>query len=81
MLFKDEKSDQNLTAYKEIKIPKGKRFHIQLSDGTHIWVNSESTLKYPEVFSGDDRKVYLEGEAYFDVTENKSKPFLCMPAK
>lgn len=62
-------------AYKEITIPKGKRFHLQLSDGTHIWVNSESTIRYPEVFSGDDRKVYLEGEAYFDVTEDKEKPF------
>lgn len=72
---REKNKEQAQYAYKEVKTPKGKRLHIQLSDGTHIWVNSESTIKYPEVFKGDDRKVYLEGEAYFDVTEDKTKPF------
>lgn len=71
----DKNKGREHYAYKEVKTPKGKRLHIQLSDGTQIWVNSESTIKYPQVFNGDDRKVYLEGEAYFDVTEDKTKPF------
>lgn len=75
LIRKNKLPERQEFAYKEIKVPKGKRFHIQLSDGTNIWVNSESTIKYPEVFTGDDRKVYLEGEAYFDVTEDKRKPF------
>lgn len=72
---RQNKTQNQSVAYKEIKTPKGKRFHLRLSDGTNIWVNSESTIKYPEVFTGNDRKVYLEGEAYFDVTEDKTKPF------
>jgi ferric-dicitrate binding protein FerR (iron transport regulator) len=72
---KNSAAENDRIAYKEVKTPKGKRLHIQLSDGTHMWVNSESTIRYPEVFKGDDRKVYLEGEAYFDVTEDKTKPF------
>jgi len=75
IVFPDKNNSDSLYAYKEIKTPKGKRMHIVLSDGTHIWLNSESILKYPEEFAGNERKVYLEGEAYFNVTSNKLKPF------
>ncbi|SEN70097.1 FecR family protein [bacterium A37T11] len=52
--------------------PKGGQYQIILSDGTKVWLNAASTLKYPSRFSGDSREVYLEGEAYFEVNNNPS---------
>lgn len=49
---------------------------VVLSDGTHIWLNKSSMLRYPETFKGKERKVYIEGEAYFDVAKNPSMPFV-----
>lgn len=56
-------------------IPKGKTYQLVLSDGTQIWMNSESELLYPSRFNGDIREVTLIGEAYFDVAKDKGKPF------
>ncbi|WP_430972350.1 FecR family protein [Sunxiuqinia rutila] len=53
----------------------GVRSQIQLSDGTHVWLNSGSKLFYPEEFSGDKRVVKLLGEAYFQVQSDKNNPF------
>lgn len=53
----------------------GKRSAIHLPDGTKVWLNSGSKLIYPVAFTTDKREVYLEGEAYFDVTHNKEWPF------
>src|SRR5690606_21941160 len=52
--------------------PKGGTYQITLSDGTKVWLNSASTLKYPARFNGKEREVELEGEAYFDVTHKGS---------
>lgn len=62
-------------AFNEINVPKGSKSSIVLSDGTKIWLNSSTSLKYPEKFESDSREVYLEGEAFFDVSEDKEKPF------
>lgn len=71
---------QNQTAGREainkIIIPYGKKSVIRLSDGTMVWLNAGSQLIYPSVFLREKREVVLIGEAYFDVTENKSKPFV-----
>lgn len=61
--------------YNTLKIPKGGEFKLILADGTIIWLNSESTLKYPVNMASASRNVWLEGEAYFKVAENKDKPF------
>lgn len=61
---------------KEIVMPKGKRGGVTLSDGTRVFLNADSKLLLPEVFSENMRKVELEGEAYFDVTKNPNKPFI-----
>lgn len=63
------------TVYNELKTPRGGSFGIQLSDGTSVWLNAGSTLKFPVNFSDSIRNVTLEGEGYFEVTHN-SKPFI-----
>ncbi|MBS2098112.1 FecR family protein [Carboxylicivirga linearis] len=60
----------------EMIVPKGEKSQVILPDGTHIWLNSESYLKYPTHFGSKERKVVLEGEAYFKVAKNKDVPFL-----
>lgn len=62
--------------YNTLEVPEAKYFKIQLSDGTLVWINSMSSLRFPSDFSGAERRVYLEGEAYFDVAHNASTPFV-----
>lgn len=62
-------------AYQEIHTVKGERKLITLEDGTSIQLNNESSLKYPENFSGKTREVFLSGEAFFQVKHNPAKPF------
>lgn len=61
---------------KEISTANGQRVNLTLSDGTGILVNSGSEIKFPDTFQPDKREVFLEGEAYFNVTENREAPFL-----
>ncbi|MEJ6980612.1 FecR domain-containing protein [Pedobacter sp. P351] len=58
-----------------IYIPRGGEYELVLPDGSKVWLNSDSKLTFPVVFSGKDRTVELEGEAYFEVAKNKKKPF------
>jgi len=62
--------------YNTLRVPRGREFDILLADGTRVWLNAESELKYPVQFVGSKRQVYLKGEAYFDVTPNKEKAFI-----
>lgn len=59
-----------------ITTPKGGTYRIVLPDGTRVWLNALSKLEYPAEFSADKRQVAVTGEAYFEVTENKDKPFI-----
>ena len=73
MVNLDKTPDQ---AFQQIYVPKGSKTKVVLDDGTTLWLNSESELKYPASFkSREFRDVYLKGEAYFDVEKNKDKPF------
>ena len=55
--------------------PRGGEYHLTLSDGTRVFLNAMSRLKYPVRFTGRERTVELEGEAYFEVTKDPEKPF------
>ena len=60
--------------FHEIIVPRCGEYRLVLSDGTRIYLNAESSLRFPDVF-GDERKVYLTGEAYFEVSKNEKIPF------
>ena len=57
-------------------IPKGGEFQIQLADGSRVWLNSETELRYPVNFTAEKRRVFLKGEAYFEVAKNAQIPFV-----
>lgn len=61
--------------YNTVVVPYGKRTQITLSDNSSVWLNSGSKLVYPARFATDRREVYLEGEAIFEVSHNKERPF------
>ncbi|MRG45409.1 DUF4974 domain-containing protein [Chitinophaga sp. SYP-B3965] len=63
------------TVYNTITTPKGRQFRLQLPDGSKVWLNAASSVKYPTTFAGKERRVELTGEAYFEVAKNADHPF------
>ncbi len=63
------------SATNTIQTPRGGEYEVILADGTKVWLNSASSLSYPTAFRGNDRQVQLKGEAYFEIAEDKNKPF------
>ena len=62
--------------YNTLIVPRGGEFSLELADGTRVWLNAESRLRYPVAFTGKERKVEMEGEVYFEVAKNREKPFI-----
>jgi transmembrane sensor len=67
-------NEPEITTYAEVKVPLGQMSEITLYDGTKVWLNSGTTLRYSNKFGNDERNVSLDGEAFFEVTKNKT-PF------
>ena len=67
--------------FNTLQVPRGGEYVLTLSDGTQVWLNAESEIRYPIQFTGDKRVVYLEGEAFFTVTPDKEKPFIVVSPK
>jgi transmembrane sensor len=63
-------------SYNTMSTPRGGQYKLTLSDGTKVWLNAASSITFPVAFTGDQRKVLITGEAYFDIAENKSTPFI-----
>ena len=62
--------------YQEINTVKGQRSNLKLSDGSVVFLNSSTTLKIPQDYGRETRTLYLEGEAFFEVTHDESNPFI-----
>lgn len=56
--------------------PRGGQYHLVLPDGTEVWLNAASSLRYPTIFKGNERRVEVTGELYFTIAPDKSKPFI-----
>lgn len=69
---------QSMFSSKEfvVSVAKGQKASLTLPDGTLVWLNSDSKIKYDNTYNADDRRLTLEGEAYFEVAKEKEKPFI-----
>lgn len=68
--------NQSSGQYTETIAPRGQKSQIVLADGTKVWLNSDTKIKYPGNFSKNQRDVYLDGEAFFEVSKNPHQPFV-----
>ncbi|MFC3196681.1 FecR domain-containing protein [Parapedobacter deserti] len=75
MLSYWQQSGVDPSRFNEIRVPYAGQYKVTLGDGTVVWVNSGSALKFPVQFSGNERRVFLDGEAFFDVAKDPNRPF------
>lgn len=71
----DASGNQTQEIYNTITTPKGRQFEITLSDGSKVWLNASSSIKFPTIFYGNKRSVTVTGEVYFEVSHDSNKPF------
>ncbi|MCK9180790.1 MAG: FecR family protein [Bacteroides sp.] len=74
-LDKQFQAKEKKEIYNEVEVPMGGEYSLTLSDGTRVWMNSDSKIKYPVDFNSQNRRVWISGEVYFEVAHNKDKPF------
>jgi putative anti-sigma factor len=75
LVYETTTDDDTVQRYHVLEIPVAADFRLRLSDGSVVYLNSGSKLKYPIVFKGSERKVFLEGEGYFEVVKDEAHPF------
>ena len=63
-------------AWHTMSTPKGRQFQLQLPDGSQVWLNAASSIRYPSKFEGNERKVEIDGEAYLEIAKDRNKPFI-----
>jgi len=66
----------NEMSYNTLSTPRGRQFQLVLADGTKVWLNAASSIRYPTLFSGKERVVDITGEVYFEVAKNTARPFI-----
>jgi ferric-dicitrate binding protein FerR (iron transport regulator) len=76
LAYQSTNSEQAEVLYNTITTPRGGQYKITLDDGTIVWLNAASSVRYPIFFTGKQRKVEISGEAYFEVAKNASMPFV-----
>ncbi|MEP7230299.1 MAG: FecR domain-containing protein [Ginsengibacter sp.] len=72
------KNNSSEVVYNTMSTPVGRQYQVVLADGTKVWLDAASSITYPTSFPGDDRKVSIKGEAYFEVVHDARKPFHVM---
>jgi transmembrane sensor len=73
--YRVQTTKPNAVLYNTLETPRGGIYQLRLPDGTRVWLNSGSSIRYPVFFAGNERQVELTGEAYFEVAKNASAPF------
>lgn len=72
----DVKEPNDVAAYNTLSTPRGGQFRLILPDGSKVWLNAASSIRYPTAFGGKERLVEVTGEAYFEVEKNPTQPFI-----
>jgi ferric-dicitrate binding protein FerR (iron transport regulator) len=75
MLWYVPEGEAGEVVFNTVSTPNGGEYHVRLSDGTNVWLNAVSSLRFPAAFAGNERMVQVTGEAYFEVAHNAKKPF------
>jgi ferric-dicitrate binding protein FerR (iron transport regulator) len=76
LVYKSIIKSQNLEKMNNVYVPRGGEYKVILSDGTKVWLNSDTKFEFPMMFVGNKRVVALKGEAFFEVAKDKTKPFI-----
>ena len=76
LVYVDSLDNRGKNLQNRLITPKGGEYTIMMADGTKVWVNAATEIRYPVKFVGQERRVRLEGEAYFEVTEDADRPFI-----
>ena len=74
--FDQSKSENQPMKYHTLAVPVGGEYHFTLADGTRVWVNSASEVRFPNCFSGKKREIYVKGEVYLEVARDEKHPFV-----
>lgn len=76
LVYKPVGENTEAVQYNTLATPKGGQYKLALPDGSHVWLNSASSIRYPTAFDGNERHVDITGEAYFEIAHDASKPFI-----
>lgn len=71
----DQQKSSGAISYNSLVTPRGGQYRLTLPDGSRVWLNAASSIKYPTLFTGNERQVEITGEAYFEIAHNAAKPF------
>ncbi len=75
LAYKEQTKNASEILYNTIHTPRGGQYQLILADGSKVWLNASSSLRFPTTFTGSERNVVLTGEAYFEIAGNKNRPF------
>jgi ferric-dicitrate binding protein FerR (iron transport regulator) len=75
VVYKSDKATETTVSYNVLRTPRGGQFKVILPDGTAVWLNAASSIRYPVAFTAKERTVSITGEAYFEIAPDAAKPF------